>query len=184
MNRNQKSGNAGFTLIEVIVVLALVGILAAGLGVGLIKGVESYLFASEATQLSQKAQVAMARIKKELTNVQNITEATAERIRYTPAQGGGTMVIERSGNRILMRWFNPNGSLIEGTLVDGVSETQALFSYFKSDGSPWAPNTAYFNQLAQIRVSLSLIQSSGGSISFNMTVNPRGTDLRNEPFLN
>ncbi len=184
MNTNLKTANAGFTLIEVIIVLALVGILAVGLSLGLIKGVESYLFASESVQLSQKAQVAMTRIKKELTDVQTITEATAERIRYTPAQGGGILVIERSGNRIFMRWFNPDGSLIDGVLIDGVAQSQALFSYFKSDDSAWATTTANFNELDRIRVTLTLTQSSGGTISFNTTVNPRRTDLRNEPLLN
>lgn len=182
MNRNQKPGNAGFTLIETIIVLALVGIMATGFSFGLIKGVESYLFASEATQLSQKAQIAMARIKKELTDAENIHTATPTTIAYQFSLDGETYEIQYSGNKIDMTRYIDGRPEESGILIGGVSETQVLFSYFKADGSEWDKNN--FNELSQIRVFLSLQQSSGQTLNFQTTINPRQTDLKNVPTLN
>lgn len=60
--RNQ----AGFTLVETIIVLALIGLLASIAGLGLAKGVQGYLLASENAAVSQKAQLAMTRLTREI----------------------------------------------------------------------------------------------------------------------
>ena len=79
-----RKNQSGFTLIEAIAVLVIVGILAVGLSMGLVKGVQDYIFASEATQLSQKAQVALARIDKELIDVTAIYSTTSStQVDYT-----------------------------------------------------------------------------------------------------
>jgi len=56
----------GFTLMEVVVVLVLVGILAAMAGSGLVYGVRGYLIASENADITQKAQLALTRLSKEI----------------------------------------------------------------------------------------------------------------------
>lgn len=56
----------GFTLIEVIVVLTLVGLLAAMSGFGLVTVARGYLMASENAAVTQKAQLAMTRLGREI----------------------------------------------------------------------------------------------------------------------
>lgn len=56
----------GFSLIEVIVVLVLVGILAGVTGFGLVTGARGYLMASENAAITQKAQLAMTRLSREI----------------------------------------------------------------------------------------------------------------------
>jgi len=62
----EKSRQRGFTLIEVIVVLILVGIMAAMAGTGLVTAVQGYLMAAENAEVSQKAQMAMTRLTREI----------------------------------------------------------------------------------------------------------------------
>ncbi len=62
----EKSRQRGFTLIEVIVVLILVGIMAAMAGTGLVAAVQGYLTAAENSEVSQKAQMAMTRLTREI----------------------------------------------------------------------------------------------------------------------
>jgi prepilin-type N-terminal cleavage/methylation domain-containing protein len=56
----------GFTLIEMIAVLVIVGILAALAGLGIVSAVQGYLFAKDNAAVSEKAQLAIARINREL----------------------------------------------------------------------------------------------------------------------
>lgn len=66
-----KDGQKGFTLIEMIVVLVLVGLLAAGAGLGLVTAVQSYFFAKNNADISEKAQLAIIRLNRELLECYN-----------------------------------------------------------------------------------------------------------------
>ncbi len=61
----------GFTLIELIVVLVLVGLLASLAGMGLVTGVQGYLLSSENAEITQKAQLAMTRLTREVMECTN-----------------------------------------------------------------------------------------------------------------
>lgn len=65
-------GNSGFTFIEVILSLALMAILAAIFGMGLVAAMEGYDFSRANTQLSQKGQLAMTRVMRELSEITDI----------------------------------------------------------------------------------------------------------------
>jgi prepilin-type N-terminal cleavage/methylation domain-containing protein len=83
------SNEKAFTLIEVIICLVLVGIMTAIAGMGLIQVAEGYVFAKQNAETAQKAQVAIARIVKELGTATAITSATTsatQSISYTRAQ--------------------------------------------------------------------------------------------------
>ena len=57
-----KLNKKGFTLIEVVTSMVLIGILALVAGFGLVKVSQGYLFARQNSETVQKAQIAMARI--------------------------------------------------------------------------------------------------------------------------
>ncbi|MFO8090497.1 MAG: prepilin-type N-terminal cleavage/methylation domain-containing protein [Desulfatiglandaceae bacterium] len=57
---------AGFTLIEIIAVLLLLGILGVMAAFGVATGVKGYLAAAENAAMSQKAQLAMNRLSREI----------------------------------------------------------------------------------------------------------------------
>ncbi|MBI9093046.1 MAG: prepilin-type N-terminal cleavage/methylation domain-containing protein [Desulfobacterium sp.] len=66
-----KTNSSGFTLIEVIVSLVLVGIMATVAGLGLVQATRSFLFAREVGVLTQKSHYAMARMRKSILNMQS-----------------------------------------------------------------------------------------------------------------
>ena len=67
---------AGFTLIEVVASLLIVGILGAIAGMGLVTGLRGYMQAKENGHLAQKAQIAMARIKRELMEITDVIKVS------------------------------------------------------------------------------------------------------------
>jgi len=71
----------GFTLIEIIVVLVLIGILAVGASLFLITGVNGYLFAEKNSETIMKVQNALERLSLEIRDATAITSPTSS----TPA---------------------------------------------------------------------------------------------------
>ena len=184
-------------MIEVIAVLVIMGILAVGLSMGLIKGVEQYLFASEANAISQKAQLAMARIKKELVGIISVDSISGNQIRYTrpyspPScqnSNGCTFIIQKSGSSILLTNLQPDGGADSQVLIDNVLDPYAggdVFLVFKDfNDATWTVESGNtVNDLAKIEVLLVLTYGSGSTIRLNSTINPRQSDKLNAPNLN
>jgi prepilin-type N-terminal cleavage/methylation domain-containing protein len=189
-NKNQ----SGFTLIEAIAVLVIVGILAVGLSLGLVKGVQDYIFASEATQLSQKAQVALARIDQELIDLMAVSSVSSSQVDYTrpysppscQQSAGCQYRIQLLNNQILLG-IGPTYSM--QVLIDNVAAYPAgsNFLAFKNiSGADWSlePPGNTVNNLAQIRVILILTYGSNQTLTFNTTINPRQGSNLNAPRLN
>jgi prepilin-type N-terminal cleavage/methylation domain-containing protein len=196
MNTIKKINANGFSLIEVIAVLVIMGILAVGLSVGLIKGVEQYLFANEANSISQKAQLAMARIKKELTGIIAVDSISGNLIRYTrpyspPScqnSNGCTFIIQKSGSSILLTSLQPDGSADSQTLIDHVLDPYPggnVFLALKnfSDATWTVESGNAVNDLAKIQVVLNLTYGAGNTIQFDATINPRQGSKLNAPKL-
>jgi len=86
----RKLGEKGFTLIEVIVCLVLLGILCAVAGMGMAQIADGYVFARQNAETSQKAQVAIAKIVKELGAayaVSALPAPTTNSVTYTRLPG-------------------------------------------------------------------------------------------------
>lgn len=66
------SGNKGFTLLELIASLVLLGLVTAIFGMGLVAALQSNEFSRSNVQMAQKAQLAMMRISRELLELTRI----------------------------------------------------------------------------------------------------------------
>ena len=194
MRQTKYFNQSGFTLFEVIVVLVLLGIMAVGLTMGLVKVVQGYVFAHEATQISQKAQLAMARIKKELTDVTTVSVSNSTTINYTrpysppscTTEAGCSFRIYQSGNAIYLQGVSP--AFTAQILIDQVSALssgQAFLAYKNASGAVVDCSTSCSpDNLAQIVVSFSVIYGINQSLAFSTTVNPRSGSNLNVPRLN
>ncbi len=93
----------GFTLIEMIVSLVLVGILSAFAGMGIVAGVQGYLFAKETASVNEKAQLALMRINRELLECYNCNgTATASLVNQPFENNLGTRYIRQVGSNIVI----------------------------------------------------------------------------------
>jgi prepilin-type N-terminal cleavage/methylation domain-containing protein len=196
MKKLTKNNQSGFTLIEAIAVLVIMGILAVGLSIGLVQGVQNYVFASEATHLSQKAQVALARIDKELIDVTAVSYISASQVDYTRPYSppscqqatGCQYRIQMLNNQILLEGISP--VFTPQVLIDNVAAYSGgnVFLSFKNfSGTAWSIETGSgytVNNLSQISVSLILTYGSNKTLTFNTSINPRQGSNLNAPKLN
>lgn len=160
----------GFTLIEVIVSLVLVGIMAAIAGMGLVKIAEGYVFAKQNAEATQKAQVAMARIVKELSSATMINSTTtAPSVNYTRATSSlvttpVTNNITLSGSTVKV---GPVGT--ETILIDSVSAF--TMAYYDAAGTDLTATPAIPANIRRIDISLTVSGANGQALpAFTNTV--------------
>jgi prepilin-type N-terminal cleavage/methylation domain-containing protein len=169
--------DSGFTLVEVIAVLVLVGLLALIAGMGIVKGVEGYLFARENLVLSQKAQFSLARLRLEMNEIRTVNNATAHSIEFSTPDGTRKIGLEND----LIRLAEGATALAGGdVLVDGVNSF--TLTYRDNAGAVWT-TADNVRDLSEIRIDLILDHSVGstGTISFFTTVNPRNNGNSSGP---
>jgi type II secretory pathway pseudopilin PulG len=173
---------AGFTLLEAILVLVLVGFMSAVAGLGIVRGVEGYLFTRDNSATTQKAQLALSRMSREMMEIQNVTTAGGTSIVFTAPMGASpdTRSIGLVGTTVKLA--EGATALAAGdTLVDNV--TGFTLTYSKADGSAWLQGTDPVNLLARVDINLRLTRQdvAGGYLEFTTSVNPRNTGNLNAP---
>ena len=82
MKRQSKNTEKGFTLIEVIVTLILIGILGVIGSIGLVNMVQGYVTSKNNAAAVQKGQVAMLQMTKLLTYASTISSGSASATRF------------------------------------------------------------------------------------------------------
>jgi prepilin-type N-terminal cleavage/methylation domain-containing protein len=102
MFRSENKKN-GFTLVEVVVSLVLLGIMGAIVGMGMVNIANSYFFSARNLVTAQKSTQAISRLEKELSAVKvgSITGATASSITFTRAIDNVTDTISVNGSNLL-----------------------------------------------------------------------------------
>ncbi|HOC58535.1 MAG: prepilin-type N-terminal cleavage/methylation domain-containing protein [Syntrophaceae bacterium] len=173
MMMKRKTGNAGFTLIEIIITMILVGIMTAAFGHALVMSVDGMMFALRAQENSQKAQIALARTVRELQDATNIITATATQIIY--ARTTETYTLNATGADLtLSRTSAPEIS--PQTLINGV-ETVAI-QYQDVNDTPTEWNWVVGHGIAALRaIRITLTLQGSPPQQFVTTVHPRQTTL-------
>ncbi len=90
MNAYNKSGlnKKGFTLIEIIVSLLIVGIITAVAGMGIVMVTQKFYFAKDNAETAQKAQVTLMRLMKEFAAISAVSAGSATSIAFSSYKAG------------------------------------------------------------------------------------------------
>lgn len=194
MARRAPAKSAGFTLIELIAAIVLLGVLAATAGVGLVQAVEAFVSARAMTELTQEAQMAVTRISLELKSLDDIVTGTTSgtQLTFTSTRRGTAdtyrIALDGAGDRVTVTDLSSN---VTGVLLDEVANTngQPLFRYFRVTANggliPWIPGTSPMDQLYRIDIDL----RAGGlpdsltsqTLQFTASVNPQNSEIPDAP---
>ena len=78
-----KDSSPGFTLLEIILVILLIGIITVFAGLGMIQVMRGYTLYTTGTEVSRKSQFAMARIVREFSLIDQIVSGGQTTIEYS-----------------------------------------------------------------------------------------------------
>lgn len=166
-------GKEGFTLIEIVVVLVIVGILAAILIEPFRQGVKSFVGIETRSDLTSQARDATTRIVREIRNIQkkandkpNITSADGTSITFVDNRGT-SISFSLSGNTVLRD---------TNILADKVSNLE--FRYFKGDNTALTTFPLSAADLDEVRRVLVILAMQEGTESVTMTGQAFLRDLR------
>jgi prepilin-type N-terminal cleavage/methylation domain-containing protein len=156
----------GFTLVEMLGALLLVGILAALTGMLLAPMAQTFLNTREAARMMQDGQLAMARLAREFTTVSNVVSSSSTTITYDTLDSAG------DSHRRTLEWSGtPDDPLmLEGhTLIDALQRFE--LSYMDTVAA--TPQSSWGSSSTLIEVVLDL--GAAGS-SYTNRLYPRNVE--------
>jgi prepilin-type N-terminal cleavage/methylation domain-containing protein len=164
----------GFTLIEVIVTLILVGILAVIGSMGLVNMLQGYVTSKENTAAVQKGQIAFLQMSKLLTYASSINSGSSSSINFntyisgSPTTSTSCMFTFNNATGVIT-FINNQGA--GDTLVAGVKQFKLGYynSYNSTEQSAW---TSGSSKVIELTMTLNLGQ---GQVSpeFKTRIIPR-----------
>jgi prepilin-type N-terminal cleavage/methylation domain-containing protein len=134
---------AGFTLIEMIASLAIVAILAAIAGIGLVRITEGFTLSRTAAEMAQKTQLAMARMEKEFNQITEVSTGSSLSIRFDSFHADEAVDTIRSfsiswngtaGDDLLLSCHDCTGGIQTEPLVDQVTAFAIDYLYYDTGG--------------------------------------------------
>lgn len=175
--RKRKSNQKGFTLIEVVVTLVLVGITAALAGMWIVSIVNGYIFTKMNADTVQKAQLAMTRLTMEFTRIKTVDAISASptKITYTRTGPSGVPIsgiIKQNGNLLELQLANyPNdpANSSPATLTNGVSS----FILTSCDNTNSSCLSTWTSTSRIIEITLTLMGANNTTSTFTKRVTPR-----------
>ena len=163
------SGQAGFSLIELIAVLVLVGIMGVGAGFGITNIVDGFLLSRDAVATAGKGQLALLRLSRELRVIKSVSSASASSIQFVAKHGDTdaedmNYTVTRSGATITL-----DDGVNTDVLVDRVNALALAYydTYNGAAQTTWTPSRRI------IQVTITLEGPDNTTQAFTTRVVPR-----------
>ena len=151
----------GFTLLEIILAIVAMAVISVVAGLGLVEITKGYIFSKKNAFTAQQGQIAVARVKKELSNIKSVTGIpTAASITFVRSSDSSTHTIS---------WAGGNNPLLldnSDTLVTPVTSFNLSFYDFYT-----STNTPYSSTTSMIEMRLQLKGAENAVINFTDRVN-------------
>jgi prepilin-type N-terminal cleavage/methylation domain-containing protein len=131
----------GYTLVELLTAMAVLGLLMAGLFLTLQQGQTVYLYGAGRAEVQQNARVALERMLRELRTASTVTTAAANDVRFTFLDETNTLVTveyDLAGTNLRRRQTVPTVST--DTLVGGVSTFTVTYYDINNNTTTTAAN--------------------------------------------
>lgn len=164
----------GFTMLEVIIVIVVIGVIF-GLGAVVIgRAFESYDLARRATDVDWQGRVALERMARELRHVRSMTAAdfafAASEVRFIDVDGNA-VCFRLAGGTIERSEDGPAGAC--GTtspqpLADSIAANGLTFAAYERDGNP----TLVVDDMYYVAIALRVVRGDIDE-TFRVTVQPR-----------
>ena len=152
---NRITQSAGFTLVELILTIVLIGIIGTFTSLFVYSGIRGYITTRQATEGALQAQIAMDRISLELRNINSLTgtpDITAPdlSLSYKSAVLSGTRELKYDSTQNAILISVDNGSNYY-KLLDNISSCNLLLTYLNLDH-----DTGPVNEVAHIDLNFTL----------------------------
>jgi prepilin-type N-terminal cleavage/methylation domain-containing protein len=171
--RIKRISTNGFTLIEMIASIVIIGILAALVSIGVASIFEGYIFTKKNADTAMRAQIALTRLMKEFSSIDGVYSGTKTSITYSYYNEDGTSIpypyrtVSWSGTP------NAPAPLLLGgnTLAENVSDFELKYytSYNDAGDNLWEISESE----KIIGITLKIIGASDVVSSFSTRVIPR-----------
>jgi prepilin-type N-terminal cleavage/methylation domain-containing protein len=180
MDHRTTTNSDGFSLVELIASLIIAGILAVALMTIVVTALNGFSLSRDAAGVTQKANLALSRIRIELLNARRITTAEANRIIYTT--DNGTYEILKTGNVITLEKIDAASPIAAKTLVDNILAdygTDRFLTYEKRGASAWTSS----DDMSELYAITLMLKFTNYPRNIETMVNPRNNGVRNAPLL-
>ncbi len=175
MNAYNKSGlnKKGFTLIEIIVSLVIVGIMTAVAGMGIVMVTQKFYFAKENAETAQKAQVALMRLMKEFAAISAVSAGSASSIAFSSYKAGilGTRLVSWAGSAGDPLVFDNDTT--DGEAADTLTDNVSSFALAYYDTHTSASQTSWSSSTKVIEITLTLTGANDVASAFIVRITPK-----------
>lgn len=170
---------AGFTLIELIATMVIMGMIGLGASIFLVYGVQGFILAQTNNEVYQKANIAMERLSREMKHLDAIVQFSSSSILFK--RGGQDFGIALVGSTIQVLQGNslPGINRPGSPLIDDITGFVMIFE--NVDGSAWViPADNSITGLSKITIQMD-VNTGTGSRSFSVDINPLYNNMVNGP---